>query len=472
MKLSILIPVYNERYLVKELVRRVIAVSLPEDLERQLVIVDDGSTDGTRTVLKELAASYPDLIDYVEHAENRGKGAALRTAIARADGEFCIFQDADLEYDPKDYACLLEPLLDGVADVVYGSRFLPAARRRVLYYWHSIGNRLLTHLSNFMTNLNLSDVETCYKAFRTEVLKTIPIGSHDFGVEVELTAKVAKRGLRVYEVPVSYDGRTYQEGKKINWKDGVRAVYVILKYYLIDDLYDEKTGHQILANLSKAHHFNRWMADVIRPEMGDKVLEVGAGIGNLSSFLMPRERYIASDFDDIHLAVLENLALKRIGMEVIRLNATQKRDFSTFTNEIDTIVCLNVLEHIAEAEAVLNNFFEALAPGGRLVLLVPQGQWLYADLDKALEHVKRYSADGLRGDLTAAGFEVEKVLQFNRIGVFGWFVNGKLLGRTLIPKFQLKAYDSLVWLWRLVDRLIPWHGLSVIAVAKKPERQS
>ena len=468
MKLSILIAVYNERYLVGELVRRVLAAPLPEGMDRELVIVDDGSTDGTRTVLSRLAARHPDLVRYTEHDENRGKGAALRTAIALADGDFCVFQDADLEYDPRDYEALLEPLLSGVADVVYGSRFMPSRRRRVLYFWHSLGNRFLTQLSNVFTNLNLTDVETCYKAFRTEILKTIPVRSDDFRVEPEITAKVAKRGLRVYEVPVSYDGRTYLEGKKIGWKDGVRAVFVILKYWLVDDLYDEKTGHEILSNLSRAHRFNRWMADVIRPELGHSVMEIGAGIGNLSLQLMPRERYVATDFDDLYLNVLRNAAMNTVGMEVARLDATDRQAYEPYLGEIDSVVCLNVLEHISGAKAALENFFEVLKPGGRLVLLVPQGQWLYSPLDEALDHVKRYSAAGLRTELAAAGFEVEKVFGFDRVGVVGWAIDGKILRRTLMPKFQLKAYDSLVWLWRGLDRWLPWHGLSVIAVATKP----
>ena len=468
MKLSILIAVYNERYHVEELVRRVLEAPLPGGMGRQLVIVDDGSTDGTRSVLSRLAAEHADLIVYTEHDENRGKGAALCTAIALADGDFCIFQDADLEYDPQDYERILEPLLSGAADVVYGSRFLPSRRRRVLYYWHSLGNRFLTHLSNMFTNLNLSDVETCYKAFRTEILKTIPIRSRDFRIEPEITAKVAKRGLRIYEVPVSYDGRTYLEGKKIGWKDGILAILAILKYWLIDDLYEDRAGHEILSNLSRAHRFNRWMADVIRPELGHSVMEIGAGIGNLSTQLMPRERYVATDFDDLHLDVLRSAAMNKAEMEVARLDATERRDFGPFLGEIDSVVCLNVLEHIPESRAALDNFLEVLKPGGRLVLLVPQGEWLYCPLDKALEHVRRYSAKDLRADLTAAGFEVEKVFGFNRIGVVGWAINGRLLGRTVMPKFQLKAYDSMVWLWRRVDRLLPWHGLSVIAVARKP----
>lgn len=468
MKLSVLIPVYNERYLAGELIRRVLAVDLPGGLERELVIVDDGSTDGTRDILKAIAAGNPQTVRYIEHERNGGKGAAIRTAIAAATGEFCIFQDADLEYDPSDYGKILEPLLSGQADAVFGSRFLPSQRRRVLYYKHTLGNRLLTICSNLATDLNLTDMETCYKAFRSELLKTIPIRSRGFGIEPELTAKVGKRGLRLYEVPISYDGRTYAEGKKITWKDGLKAFWVIFKYWIIDDLYDEKTGHEILASLSRAHRFNKWMADTLRPYLGHRVMEVGAGIGNLTFQFLPREHYIASEFDDLHLGVLRNLALQRSGLDVRKVDATRPEDFAGLEKKVDTIVCLNVLEHIPDSSGALKNFRETLAPGGRVIILVPQGPWLYCPLDKELEHVKRYTKKALREALESAGFEVERVFDFNRIGVLGWFLNGKILRRTRMAKYQLKMYDALVWLWRCIDWLLPWHGLSVVAVARTP----
>lgn len=469
-KLSVLIPVYNERYLVAELIRRVLAAPLPDNIERELVIVDDGSTDGTRDILRKIAGENPGTIRYLPHEKNQGKGAAIRTAIAAATGELCIFQDADLEYDPRDYARILEPLLREQADVVYGSRFLSGERRRVLYFWHSIGNRMLTMLSNMFSDLNLTDMETCYKAFRTPVLKSIPIRCSGFGLEPEITAKIAKRKLRIYEVPISYDGRTYQEGKKITWKDGFRALGVILKYWLIDDLYDEKSGHEILASIGKAHRFNRWMADAaVRPFMGHRVLEIGAGIGNMTLQLLPRERYIASEQDPLHLDVLKALTLRGTSLEAVPIDAQNPDDFAPIKGSVDTIVCLNVLEHIPDSTAALNNMFDVLEPGGRAIILVPQGPWLYSPLDKALEHVKRYTRKDLSDALGAAGFTVTKTFHFNRIGVAGWFLNGKLLRRTRMAKYQLKLFDSLVWLWRRVDWLLPWPGLSIVAIGEKPK---
>jgi glycosyltransferase involved in cell wall biosynthesis len=225
MKLSVVMPVYNERQTLRAVVERVLAVPL----EIELICVDDGSRDGSREILDELKTQYPALRPFLQ-PKNMGKGAALRRGIQEATGDFVVIQDADLEYDPADYPALLEPLIQGKADVVYGSRFLGSQPHRVLYFWHSVGNRLLTLLSNCLTNINLSDMETCYKVFRREVIQSIPIEENRFGFEPEITVKVAKRRLRIYEVGIGYWGRTYEEGKKIGWKDGFRALWCLLKY--------------------------------------------------------------------------------------------------------------------------------------------------------------------------------------------------------------------------------------------------
>jgi len=225
MKLSVVIPVYNEAATIAELISRVHAVDVP----KQIIVVDDGSTDGTRDVLEGLKGRYEN-VRVLLQPRNRGKGAALRLGFQDANGDYVLVQDADLEYDPAEYPVLLKPLIEGKADVVYGSRFLTTKQHRVLFFWHSVGNRLLTLISNMFTNLNLSDMETGFKVFRREVIQSITLEQNRFGFEPEVTVKIARMKLRIYEVGISYYGRTYEEGKKIGWKDGVKALWCIVKY--------------------------------------------------------------------------------------------------------------------------------------------------------------------------------------------------------------------------------------------------
>lgn len=236
MKLSVLIPVYNEERTLEEVVRRVIAVAAP----KEIILIDDGSRDQSRQILERLlqenerAADPLNQLKVIFQPVNKGKGAALKAGLRHVTGDIVIVQDADLEYDPKDYPALLEPIQSGLADVVYGSRFVGGGAHRVMFFWHSLGNRLLTLLSNMLTNLNLSDMEVGYKVFRAEILKEIEIKTSRFGFEPEITVKLAKKGCRFYEVPISYYGRTYEEGKKITWKDGVAALYFMIRFKLAD----------------------------------------------------------------------------------------------------------------------------------------------------------------------------------------------------------------------------------------------
>jgi glycosyltransferase involved in cell wall biosynthesis len=231
MRLSIIIPCYNERDTLEALVERVKAAELDGSIrEREIVLVDDGSTDGSREIMEERLSKEVDHVIY--HSKNMGKGAALRSALPLTSGDIVIFQDADLEYDPRYYQRLIEPIMRHGADVVYGSRFMGSEPHRVIYFWHMAGNRVITTLSNLFTNLNLTDVETCYKAFRGEIIRSMKIEEDGFGVEVEITAKLAKKGYVFYEVGIPYYGRTYEQGKKITWRDGIKALYLIMKYNL------------------------------------------------------------------------------------------------------------------------------------------------------------------------------------------------------------------------------------------------
>jgi len=465
--ISILIPLYNEEEFVGTLLQRVLSAPLPDGVAKEVVVVDDASTDGSAEIVEEIASAHPGVVRLIRQVRNQGKGAAVRTAIEHATGEFSIIQDADLEYDPREYAQVLRPLLEGEADAVYGSRFLAAGERRVLYFWHSVANQILTGLCNVVTDLNLTDMETCYKAFRTSLLQSIPIRSDRFGLEPELTIKLAKRQVRVFETPISYRGRTYDEGKKIGLRDAFEAVYVILRYAFTKDIY-KGSGPDILDALSGAERFNQWMAETIQPFVGTRVLEIGAGIGNLTRILVPRRKsYVAGDIDLEHLARLRTRFQHRPNLEVRYCDLASPDDFEALAGSMDSVVCLNVLEHVEQDLAGLRNIYTALKTGGRAIVLVPHGQEIFGTLDTALGHFRRYSHEELRSKMEQAGFRVDRILEFNRISRPAWYVTGRMLKKTNLSRLQLKLFDRFVWLWRRIDRRLPWPPTSIIGIAVK-----
>ncbi len=467
LRLSVVVPVYNERFTLATVVEQVLRQEgKPGIASIQMVIVDDGSTDGSREILAGLAARHPQIVP-VFHERNQGKAGAIRTGIERADGEVILFQDADLEYDPNDYPRLIQPIAEGHADVVFGSRYLGADYRRILPFWHSFMNWGLTSLSNMLTDLHLTDMETCYKMFRAPILKSIPLRSSGFGLEPEITAKVAKRNLRIFEVPISYRGRSYDEGKKITWKDGCWALFYMLKYWLIDDCYREPHG-DALHLVRLAPRFSGWLADLIRPFLGNRILEIGAGIGNLTARFLPRDSYLATDTEDHYLATLQSRFGQDGRAHVFRLDLAAPIDLAALGPRPDTIVCLRGLERLDDDRPALAGLFEALAPGGSLILLVPQGPHLFGSLDEAVPHRRRYTREEIRTKLGETGFVLERLDDFNRPGVFGWWLYGKVWRATTLDRLPMKIFEHLVWLFRRIDRFLPWPGLSLIAVARKP----
>jgi SAM-dependent methyltransferase len=466
---SILVALYNEEEFIGALLRRVINAPLPAAVSSEIIVVDDCSSDASAEIVAEFARKHGGRIQLLRHDKNRGKGAAIRTAIQHAQGELAIIQDADLEYDPREYPKLLKPLLEDVADAVYGSRFLISGERRVLYFWHALANRFLTTLCNMVADLNLTDMETCYKAFRLPLVRTIPLRSNRFGIEPEITIKLAQRQARIYEIPISYHGRTYEEGKKIGLKDAFQALFVILRFGLIRDIYSDH-GATILDSLAQTPRFNAWLASVVSPHLGSRVLELGAGIGNLTMHLCRRKQlYVASDIEPEHVARLRTRFQERPNIQIHDCDLVNADHFELLHGYgIDSVVCLNVLEHVEDDAAGLRNIYTALEPGGRAVILVPEGQSIYGTLDVVLGHFRRYSEDELRSRLKEAGFTVEQILKFNRITRPGWYLNGTLLKRKTFSRLQLSVFNALVPVWRRIDRFLPWRPVSLIAIARKP----
>jgi len=471
--LSVLVPVYNEEHLVAASLERLMCLADSPFLDRvQIIVVDDGSSDGTSEAIsqfQELLASTPqDKLQwlFIQHEKNNGKAAAIRTALSAATEELCVIHDADLEYHPGDLKKMVEVFLAEQADAVFGSRFLASEYRRVLFFRHELGNRFLTLLCNLVSDLNLSDMETCYKMVRTVLLKSIPLTGKGFEIEPEITIKLAKRGARIFEVPIRYAGRTYQEGKKISWRDGVRAVSAIFRFSLSDQIYVEDVyGSQILGRLNRAPRFTKWMADVIRPYVGQRVLEIGAGTGNLTAQLIPRLSYWATDINPLYLMYLENVGRSRPYMRVGFTDAEKAESYPKET--FDTVICLNVAEHLVDDRGALLNIRSVLDAGGRAIILVPCGPGLYGTLDEVLGHQRRYTRESLKQLVTSAGFELDKMLEFNRVGVIAWWLNGQVLRRRTFGLSQIKVLNVMTPVFRAVDNILPWPPLSLIAVIKK-----
>lgn len=476
LSLSVLVPVYNEVFLVETSIKRLLILKGSNYLLKvQIIVVDDCSTDGTTDVLsqlyKELTSYKDDFFEWIflRHEKNHGKGKAIQTALSHVTGDICIFHDADLEYNPVDILKIIPLFIEEDADAVYGSRFMSANYRRALMFHHEMGNKFLTFLCNLVTNINLTDMETCYKAVRTSFLKSIPIESNDFRIEPELTIKLAKRGAKVFEVPISYSGRDYQEGKKINWKDGVKALIAMVKFWFSNKIYKENEYvSRILSELSGAYRYNKWVADIIKPYVGNSVLEVGSGIGNLSIYLFPRKRFFATDVNPICLEYLRKMRRHRPYLKILFYDVT---NFDTFPkleeNEIiDTVICMNIIEHLDDDRKALENIRKILTESGRAIILVPRTPSIYGSLDEVLEHKRRYTEKTLKESLLDAGFEIETIFGINRLGTFAWWLNGTLLKRKHFSQFQVITLNFITPFLKMLDVILPIPYLSLIAIAK------
>jgi glycosyltransferase involved in cell wall biosynthesis len=464
-KLSILVAAYNEEETLEICLDAVRAVELPAGLEREIVVVEDGSRDRTWQVCQELAARYPE-VKVFQQPKNMGKGAALRRAIQEMTGDLVIFQDADLEYEPQDYPRVLRPILEGKADVVFGSRFT-GEERKVLYFWHTLANQFLTLLSNMLNDTNFTDMETCYKAFTASSLRAIPLESNRFGIEPEIAAKVARNRLRMYEVPINYNGRSYEEGKKITWKDGVAALWYIVKYRYSGNYSDP--GKVTLGAMEQAPKFNLWMYESVKPWLGSRVAELGVGRGNLSRYIRRHEKVLLTDYRIDYLIELRDRWVQT-NLQIGKLDMTQRADYDQLRDFApDTVAFFNVLEHLEDDAAVLRSLFETVPEDCRIVVLVPYGMRLYSAFDKELGHFRRYEKGELESKMNAAGFRVETQFFFNKAGVPAWYMANTWGEQKALQPWQLRVYDALTPVFRFLDRVLPTTGLSTVVVARKPK---
>ena len=495
-KLSIVVPCYNERFTIEFILLKIVCAPIQME-EKELIIVDDFSKDGSLEILEGLAKNWkkgledilerwvkkhPTNINYktlfneninrctfslAAHKKNKGKGAALRTGIKNTTGDIILIQDADLEYDPFEYSKLLEPLMEGKAEVVFGSRYLGESRR-VLSFRHTFINKSLTVMSNLFSDLNLTDMETCYKVFKSSILKTISLRSNRFGFEPEVTAKLSHLGCTIFEVPISYSGRTYEEGKKIGPKDAIKALWCIIRYNLFPGQIVDEPNTEDTYRMAESISYNKEIFNNIKGHCGQKVLEVGGHIGSFTYLLKNKHEVTVVDNDDMAISILSNRFQNSLNVDVVKWDVTKEAPEKIIGKKFDSITAINILEHIKDDSALIKKFHTMLPKNGNLILMTTNHKSLYTKLDKMLGHYRRYDKTELAQKLKEAGFEIETMYTYNLVGYFGWLLFAKIFKRTALPQ-QTKFFDVFAKYYLPIERrlLAPLVGLSIIAIAKK-----
>lgn len=453
-KLSIIIPVYNEINSILEVIRLVKS----QKYNKEIIIVDDFSTDGTRDILKGINDSE---IKVLFNEVNRGKGYCLQRAIECVSGDITIIQDADFEYYPDEFKNLIEKIIEGKTEVVFGSRFLGA--HRVFNFYHYLGNTVLNIIANILLDTNLTDLMTGYKAFKTSVLKNLKLKAERFGIETEITAEVFKRKYRVYEVPISYNGRNYDEGKKIKWTDFFVCVYWLFRaYFRTADV-----SKDVLLKIAAMKNNNLWTLEKIKPFLGGKILELGSGIGTFSRYFINKDRQVTlSDINEEYLDYLKTRFGANPKVVIKKIDAGCVDKYVSL-NQFDTVVGINILEHIADDISAIKSINNVLIDGGRVVLFVPACKKIFSAFDKNTGHHNRYSRKDLEGKLKNNGFVIETIEFNNFAAAIGWFINFKIFKRKDMPNFTIKMFDKFIPFISWIEKYIKFpFGLSLFCVAR------
>ena len=487
MKLSVVVPFYNELRTLPAVIDRLLAVDFASlRLETELVFVDDGSTDAGRSLLDPAPR---DDVRLIVHERNMGKGAAVKTGLEAATGDVLCIQDADLEYDPSDLPGLLQPILAGEYEVVYGNRFKGSAAG--LYYSHRVANRLLNLMVNVAFNRYLSDVYTGYKVFTRRAFEGLSLTAKTFTVEMELTAHFLRKGLVIFEVPISYRARTYSEGKKIHFSDGFLAAGALLRYRFqrvrrgpgavlgpasrrapdmpgaVRPIEGDATIHALgLEDLASARQYRRYVYELLAPHLGDSVLEVEAGLGDFSSQLLDRQRLVLSELDPICLRALEDRYGRLGAVEIVEAHPAQLK----IDPPVDTVVALNVIGRMQDDVAALRSMGRVAVPGGAVLLLVPGFTRLAGAFDQALGQIRRYTPETLSQAVTSAGLVPEVVRPVNLLGGIAWWAAVRMARQGRPTQTLVNLYDRLVVpAERAIERRIqPSFGQSVLCVARVP----
>ncbi|MFC1499608.1 glycosyltransferase [Candidatus Zixiibacteriota bacterium] len=459
--LSIIVPSFNEAATLREALLRLWSISYP--LKTEIILVDDGSTDASWEIARLLKEESPLPLHLFRHERNRGKTAAIRTGLEAATGTLTLIYDADLEYDPGDIPALLAPILDGRADAVYGSRFL-SPERRVLFFWHALGNRLVTALANMFANLNLTDMETCFKVIRTATLKEMRLRSERFGYEPEVTVKLGRLGQRIYEVPIRYSGRSYEEGKKIGWRDAIRAMGTILRAGLIETPVSTPESVTRFA-LSRLGPYYAELLGRIDPPPGDTVLEVASGAGEIARHLSQRTRLLLTDprIEDVGRLKIE--FSHRPNVEVAHWDPCAG-PLGPQPERFDTVIAFHSLACLQDEGSALATMAAHLKPGGNMVLLLPANPSLYSSVDRGLGRSQRFTRSSVLSLLDGAGLKVGKITQVNFVGAIGWWL-GRISSRsTQIHPWQVRIFRLFMPLVKLERLIPPPTGLSWLVTAR------